>query len=138
MRSSRLRGFLALMVMATGLVVALPAALASLPADDTPVLLTPKGEHDNAARRSRGFDKLRDAYYASRLLGGDNPLSTDPGGGAPEARASSGASAARGGRGARQGGAWSPGGAQPDRAGRPHDQHVRGGVRPDRRAGHPQ
>ncbi|HEY2353611.1 MAG TPA: hypothetical protein VGH79_01765, partial [Gaiellaceae bacterium] len=52
--------------------VALPAA-ASLAGDDTPVLLTPKGEHDNGAD-DQTFDKLRDAYYATRLLSGDTPL----------------------------------------------------------------
>src|SRR5947209_2686822 len=72
MRSSRLFKFLALALVAFGSVVALPAALASL-TGDTPVLLTPKGEHDNGADE-QNFDKLRDAYYATRLLSGDNPL----------------------------------------------------------------
>ena len=52
--------------------MALPAAFASL-AGDTPVQLTPKGDHDNGADE-QNFDKLRDAYYATRLLSGDNPL----------------------------------------------------------------
>src|SRR3954454_7320128 len=42
--------------------------------DDTPVLLTPKGEHETGAEE-QGFDKLRDAYYWSRLLSGDQPIS---------------------------------------------------------------
>ncbi|HZE49863.1 MAG TPA: hypothetical protein VE074_09880, partial [Jatrophihabitantaceae bacterium] len=41
------------------------------PADDTPVLLTPKGEHENGDDEA-SFDKLRDAYYWSRLLAGDD------------------------------------------------------------------
>ncbi|HEY3713480.1 MAG TPA: hypothetical protein VGL39_03050 [Jatrophihabitantaceae bacterium] len=41
------------------------------PTDDTPVLLTPKGEHENGDDEA-SFDKLRDAYYWSRLLAGDD------------------------------------------------------------------
>jgi uncharacterized repeat protein (TIGR01451 family) len=41
------------------------------PGDDTPVLLTPKGEHETGEDEA-GFDKLRDAYYWSRLLAGDD------------------------------------------------------------------
>lgn len=51
---------------------ALPTHAASV-ADDTPVLLTPKGEHETGEDEA-GFDKLRDAYYWSRLLSGDQPL----------------------------------------------------------------
>src|SRR5215475_10281249 len=47
-----------------------PAAAPAPPGDDTPVLLTPKGEHENGEDEA-GFDKLRDAYYWSRLLAGD-------------------------------------------------------------------
>src|SRR6266496_5893267 len=39
--------------------------------DDTPVLLTPKGEHETGDDEA-SFDKLRDAYYWSRLLAGDD------------------------------------------------------------------
>src|SRR3954452_21237270 len=54
-------------------IVAAPAH--SAPAnDDTPVLLTPKGEHESG-EEEQGFDKLRDAYYWSRLLSGDDPIS---------------------------------------------------------------
>src|SRR3954452_8919537 len=54
-------------------IVAAPAH--SAPAnDDTPVLLTPKGEHESGEEEA-GFDKLRDAYYWSRLLAGDDPIS---------------------------------------------------------------
>ncbi len=44
--------------------------------DDTPTLLTPKGEHETGAEE-QSFDKLRDAYYWSRLLAGDDPISLD-------------------------------------------------------------
>src|SRR3954447_84119 len=44
------------------------------PPDDTPTLLTPKGEHEDGSDE-QGFDKLRDAYYWSRLLSGDDQLS---------------------------------------------------------------
>ncbi len=54
-----------------------PASASPAPAkDDTPTLLTPKGEHDNGSDEA-SFDKLRDAYYASRLLSGDHPLTLD-------------------------------------------------------------
>ena len=43
------------------------------PGDDTPTLLTPKGEHEDGSDEA-GFDKLRDAYYWSRLLSGDDQL----------------------------------------------------------------
>jgi uncharacterized repeat protein (TIGR01451 family) len=48
-----------------------PSAAPAPPGDDTPVLLTPKGEHDNGEDEA-GFDKLRDAYFWSRLLAGDD------------------------------------------------------------------
>jgi uncharacterized repeat protein (TIGR01451 family) len=54
--------------------VSVPAHSAPV-ADDTPVLLTPKGEHEDEGEEDQGFDKLRDAYYWSRLLSGDEPLS---------------------------------------------------------------
>jgi uncharacterized repeat protein (TIGR01451 family) len=50
--------------------MAQPGSAAPAPADDTPTLLTPKGEHDDGSDEA-GFDKLRDAYYESRLLAGD-------------------------------------------------------------------
>src|SRR6476619_6269676 len=50
-----------------------PTQAAAPAADDTPVLLTPKGEHETG-EEEQGFDKLRDAYYWSRLLSGDQPL----------------------------------------------------------------
>src|SRR3954453_22857920 len=48
-----------------------PAHADPPPGDDTPTLLTPKGEHEDGSDEA-GFDKLRDAYYESRLLAGDD------------------------------------------------------------------
>ena len=115
-----------------------PPAQGSPHADDTPVLLTPKGEHESGEEEP-GFDKLRDAYYWSRLLSGDDPISVGrgralphqgghAGQGDPEPRAD--------GRRARR--SVDQSGAEPDRPGRPHHQHLRGGLRAHRRAGDPQ
>jgi uncharacterized repeat protein (TIGR01451 family) len=84
------------------------------PADDTPVLLTPKGEHDTGADEA-GFDKLRDAYYWSRLLAGDDGgLSMEQ---AATLRAKASAQAntisADTQRGATRGGAWTSVGPDP-------------------------
>jgi uncharacterized repeat protein (TIGR01451 family) len=62
---------LAAVALFAPLVSVVPASAAPPPADDTPVLLTPKGEHENGDDE-QSFDKLRDAYYWSRLLAGDN------------------------------------------------------------------
>jgi len=51
-------------------------AVASSAVDDTPTRLTPKGERENDSEGAN-FDKLRDAYYSSRLLAGDNQLGVD-------------------------------------------------------------
>ena len=61
-----------------GIVPALtaPAGAASAPPDDTPVLLTMKGEHETGSDEA-SFDKLRDAYYWSRLLSGDDPITIE-------------------------------------------------------------
>jgi uncharacterized repeat protein (TIGR01451 family) len=61
-----------------GIVPALtaPAGAASSPPDDTPVLLPMKGEHETGSDEA-SFDKLRDAYYWSRLLAGDDPISIE-------------------------------------------------------------
>src|SRR3954453_19326464 len=50
-----------------------PAAHSASINDDTPVLLTPKGEHESG-EEEQGFDKLRDAYYWGRLLSGARPI----------------------------------------------------------------
>src|SRR5262245_53429663 len=65
---TRLRWFVPVLLIMP--FVSAPAAAAE-PVDDTPVLLTPKGEHENGDDEA-GFDKLRDAYYWSRLLAGDD------------------------------------------------------------------
>ncbi len=84
-----------------------PAAAAPARAgDDTPVLLTSKAPRDNGSDDAR-FDKLRDAYYASRLLAGDNPLSLDQAAALRSngsSKASSISSESR--RGAARGGTW--------------------------------
>src|SRR5690349_8857425 len=75
--SSRLRLLgpaIVVAMTATFLAAVTAPAHSSPPGDDTPVLLTPKGEHDTGADEAT-FDKLRDAYYWSRLLAGDTPIS---------------------------------------------------------------
>jgi uncharacterized repeat protein (TIGR01451 family) len=76
--SSRLRLLGTATVLATTAAffatVSTPAESAPPTGDDTPVLLTPKGEHESGEEEAN-FDKLRDAYYWSRLLAGDEPLS---------------------------------------------------------------
>ncbi|HEY3528694.1 MAG TPA: hypothetical protein VGK78_06045 [Nocardioides sp.] len=78
MLRSPLRPLVALAVVFSGAGFAstLPVAAGASPsvADDTPVLLTPKGEREDGSEEA-GFDKLRDAYYWSRLLSGDEQLS---------------------------------------------------------------
>ncbi|GAB4002763.1 hypothetical protein [Nocardioides ultimimeridianus] len=61
-------------VMAAFLAAVAPPAHSAPSGDDTPVLLTPKGEHETGDDEA-SFDKLRDAYYWSRLLAGDSPIS---------------------------------------------------------------
>ena len=61
--------------LSLGLVPALAPAQA-VPADDTPTKLAMKGNHESGAEEA-GFDKLRDAYYSSRLLSGDTQLSIE-------------------------------------------------------------
>ncbi len=67
-----------------GLAMTLSAGLATTayagpaPGDDAPVKLTPKGEiadeFHGADEADAGVEKLRDAYYWSRLLSGDEPI----------------------------------------------------------------
>ena len=68
-----------LLALAAGFLAAVaPAANSAPTGDDTPVLLTPKGEvadEFHGVDEQQGFDKLRDAYYWSRLLSGDDPIS---------------------------------------------------------------
>jgi uncharacterized repeat protein (TIGR01451 family) len=74
----RLIGPATIVAMAAGSLAATPPAHSSPQADDTPVQLTPKGEiadEFNEVDDQGSFDKLRDAYYWSRLLSGDDPIS---------------------------------------------------------------
>jgi uncharacterized repeat protein (TIGR01451 family) len=101
------------LLVAPLLTVTAPAAVGAPPGDDTPVLLTPKGEHDSGADE-QSFDKLRDAYYWSRLLAGDDQLTFEQ---AATLRGKA-ASAADGfavetQRGAARGGAWTGVGPDP-------------------------
>jgi uncharacterized repeat protein (TIGR01451 family) len=91
-----------------------PAAAPAPPGDDTPVLLTPKGEHDNG-EDEQGFDKLRDAYYWSRLLAGDDGGITMDQAATLRSHASSQANtiAADTTRGAARGGTWTTVGPDP-------------------------
>jgi uncharacterized repeat protein (TIGR01451 family) len=81
--------------------------------DDTPVLLTPKGEHDNGSDEA-SFDKLRDAYYSTRLLAGDNPLTLTQAA-TLRSKASTSASkiASATSKGAARGGTWTSQGPSP-------------------------
>jgi uncharacterized repeat protein (TIGR01451 family) len=90
-----------------------PGQAAPKPADDTPVLLTPKGEHDNGADEA-GFDKLRDAYYWSRLLSGDNQLTLDQAAGLRStASTNSNKISTDNQKGATRGGTWAQVGPNP-------------------------
>jgi hypothetical protein len=90
-----------------------PGEAAPSPADDTPTLLTPKGEHEDGSDEAT-FDKLRDAYYASRLLAGDDELTLDQAAALrlKAARAASGI-AKETAKGAPRGGTWSSVGPDP-------------------------
>ena len=75
----RRRPLATVVVAATlGLGLLQPSMIASAaqPPDDTPTLLASKGEHEDGSEE-QNFDKLRDAYYWSRLLAGDDPLSVE-------------------------------------------------------------
>ena len=92
-----------------------PAQAAPTPSgDDTPVLLTPKGEHDTGEDEA-GFDKLRDAYGWTRLLAGDDGGITMDQAAALRSKASTQARsiAADTQRGATRGGTWTNVGPDP-------------------------
>jgi len=96
-----------------GLTGRVQAAVADPQPDDTPVLLTPKGEHEDESEEAN-FDKLRDAYYWSRLLAGDQPLTLSQAAGLrtrASKKAATIASAAP--AGATRGGAWTGQGPNP-------------------------
>ena len=116
MLSTRLRFALVVSVAIaiTGLMTPVRALTAGPPPDDTPVLLTPKGEHEDGSDEA-SFDKLRDAYYWSRLLSGDDPLTI---GEAAALRSKAGNKAGHDRVGARaagatRGGAWAGQGPNP-------------------------
>ena len=112
-RSSKLAALLALVLSGGFLTVAAPVAQSAPTADDTPVLLTPKGEHESGDDEE-SFDKLRDAYYWSRLLAGDDQLSL---GEAAKLRSTASTRAAsitnEKTRGADRGGTWTTQGPNP-------------------------
>ena len=141
MLPSRIRPLIALALICSGagLAAVFPVAAGAAPGDDdTPVLLTPKGEREDGSDE-QSFDKLRDAYYWSRLLSGDEQLTVNK---AAKLRskavvhANGISKAAPAGHHAR--GRLALPGPQPHRPGRAHQQHVRGGLRPDRRTRDPQ
>jgi uncharacterized repeat protein (TIGR01451 family) len=107
---ARLRWLAPLLLVAP--LVTAPVAVAA-PVDDTPVLLTPKGEHENGDDEE-SFDKLRDAYYWSRLLAGDDELSFEQAA-TYRSRAANTANgmAAETQRGASRGGTWTSVGPDP-------------------------
>lgn len=90
-----------------------PAAHAAAPSDDTPVLVTPKGEHENGDD-DQNFDKLLDAYYATRLLSGDSPITlTQAAALRGKAAAQASALPSTAPAGATRGGAWTSQGPNP-------------------------
>jgi len=98
--------------------VAPPAAHGAPVADDTPVLLTPKGEiadeFHGADEAQEGIEKLRDAYYWSRLLSGDSPISVSQAAGLRSSAAKkAGTLPTAAPAGATRGGAWSGQGPAP-------------------------
>ncbi len=105
--------------LSVGAAPALAAAVPTVPAaptakvDDTPVRVTPKGERENGSDE-QGFDKLRDAYYWSRLLSGDNPIGEDQAA-ALRLKASQAATgiASESVKGAPRGGTWASVGPNP-------------------------
>jgi uncharacterized repeat protein (TIGR01451 family) len=112
-KSSKLTALLAGCLLAPFLTVFAAPAHAAPALDDTPVLLTPKGEHEDGSDES-SFDKLRDAYYWSRLLAGDNQLTLDQ---AANLRSNGSMNASKiaseSRRGAARGGTWASQGPDP-------------------------
>jgi uncharacterized repeat protein (TIGR01451 family) len=111
--SPKLSAFLSLVLAGGFLTAVAPVAHSAPHADDTPTLLTPKGEHESG-EEEEGFDKLRDAYYWSRLLSGDEQITLDE---AAKLRSSASTKAAsitnEKSRGASRGGTWTNQGPNP-------------------------
>src|SRR3954454_7863106 len=77
-RRPRLAAFAAAALLAP-LVAATPSVGAAAPPDDTPTIITAKGEvadEISEAEEAGDFAKLRDAYFESRLLAGDDEDAT--------------------------------------------------------------
>jgi uncharacterized repeat protein (TIGR01451 family) len=77
-RPARLAALAAVALLAPMVATLGASTGAAATGDDTPVLLHPKGEiadEFNGVDEAGNFDKLRDAYYESRLLSGDHPIS---------------------------------------------------------------
>jgi len=113
-RSGLISAVIATMAVSLLTAFAPPGQAAPSPTgDDTPVLLTPKGEHDNGSDEA-SFDKLRDAYYSTRLLAGDNPLTLTQAA-TLRSKASTSASkiASATSKGAARGGTWTSQGPSP-------------------------
>ncbi len=91
----------------------LSGAAHAVTVDDTPTRLAMKGEHETGAEE-QNLDKLRDAYYWSRLLAGDTPISLEQASSLRESasRNASGMLAATT-PGAARGGAWTSQGPAP-------------------------
>jgi len=105
--------FLTAALTAGALTIVAPAAQSATVPDDTPTLLTPKGEHEDGSDEA-SFDKLRDAYYWSRLLAGDDQLDLNKAAAlrsAASAKARTIASDTT--KGAARGGAWTSQGPNP-------------------------
>jgi uncharacterized repeat protein (TIGR01451 family) len=108
--SIRLTCFAAILLIAP--IISVPVA-SGAPADDTPVLLTPKGERENGEDEA-GFDKLRDAYYWSRLLAGDDELTFEQAATYRDrAQTAAGGMAVETRRGTARGGTWTSTGPDP-------------------------
>ena len=114
--------------------------------DDTPVLLHPKGEiadEFNESTRPANFAKLRDAYFETRLLSGDQPLTVEQAAqAAPQGHQGRGklapARAEEHAAARRVGGAWTSIGPDPTvQVGRTSNTFA-GRLRPHRRPGGPQ
>jgi uncharacterized repeat protein (TIGR01451 family) len=79
-RRTQLAAFAAAALLAPLVATGGRAVAAPEPGDDAPVLLTPKGEiaeEFSETEESEDFAKLRDAYYETRLLAGDQPLTVE-------------------------------------------------------------
>src|SRR5437868_988246 len=108
------------LVVAAGFLTAVAPAAYAAPTsgDDTPVLLTPKGEiadeFNGVDEQQEGLDKLRDAYYWSRLLSGDIPITlSDAAALRSNAVKQAGKLTSAAPAGATRGGAWSSQGPNP-------------------------